>query len=78
MPVYSPLWPVKGTVYALPDGISPRAYLQLEYDICQLRQQRNFPVPSWLMCKQCSYMLMEVDFDAAFGVVEKKAAAIPE
>ena len=67
-PLYSPLWPVEGTTYAGADGISPQTYLQLEFDVCQLRQQRSFPVPEWLICPGCSYMLMEVDFDAEFGV----------
>jgi len=73
MPLYSPLWPVEGTAYAQADGISPKTYLQLEYDICQLRQERNFPVPSWLICPGCSYMLMEVDFDAEFGTKQLAA-----
>jgi hypothetical protein len=67
-PLYSPLWPVEGTAYAAADGISPETYLQLEYDICKLRQDRNFPVPDWLICSGCSYMLMEVDFDNEFGL----------
>ena len=40
-----------------------------------MRADRNFPVPDWLICPGCSYMLMEVDFDAAFGLHEKKTAA---
>jgi hypothetical protein len=66
-PLYSPLWPVEGTAYSVADGISPETYLALEYDVCKLRQDRNFPVPNWLICSGCSYMLMEVDFDNEFG-----------
>jgi len=75
-PLYSPLWPVDGTAYAPADGIAPSTYLKLEYDICQMRADRNFPVPDWLICPGCSYMLMEVDFDSAFGLHQKKAAAV--
>lgn len=74
-PLYSPLWPVDGTAYSPADGISPHTYLQLEYEICQLRLQRNFPVPKWLICPNCSYMLMEVDFDAAFDIGQIHAPA---
>lgn len=73
-PLYSPLWPVEGTAYAQADGISPQLYLELEHRICKLRQERNFPVPRWLICPGCSYMLMEVDFDAAFGLGQNMAA----
>jgi hypothetical protein len=68
MPLYSPLWPVEGTVYGPGDGISSAAYLQLEADVYELRRARNFPVPGWLICPGCSYMLLEVDFDVAFGL----------
>ena len=68
MPLYSPLWPVEGTGYSIEDGLSPELYIQLEWDICRLRQSRNFPVPSWLICPGCSYMLLEVDFDRAFDL----------
>jgi hypothetical protein len=74
-PLYSPLWPVDGTAYSPADGISPATYLKLEYDICQMRADRSFPVPDWLICPGCSYMLMEVDFDAAFGLNGQKSAA---
>jgi hypothetical protein len=74
-PLYSPLWPVEGTAYAQADGISPQLYLKLEHEICKLRRERNFPVPRWLICPDCSYMLMEVDFDAAFGLGAQVAAA---
>ncbi len=67
-PLYSPLWPVEGTAYKTDDGLSPELYIQLESEICRLRQKRNFPVPSWLICPGCSYMLLEVDFDRAFGL----------
>ena len=69
MPLYSPLWPVEGTVYGAKDGISSELYLQLEADVYNLRKAHNFPVPSWLICPGCSYMLLEVDFDVAFGLV---------
>jgi hypothetical protein len=75
-PLYSPLWPVDGTAYTPSDGISPTTYLKLEYDICQMRADRSFPVPDWLICPGCSYMLMEVDFDAAFGLNGQKLAAV--
>jgi len=68
MPLYSPLWPVEGTGYRHQDGLSPELYVQLEWDIFRLRQERNFPVPSWLICPGCSYMLLEVDFDLAFDL----------
>ncbi len=68
MPLYSPLWPVEGTVYGPKDGISPDVYLQMEAQIFELRAQRKFPVPGWLICPGCSYMLLEVDFDVAFGL----------
>ena len=73
-PLYSPLWPVEGTAYAVSDGISPEVYLNLEYDVCKLRQARNFPVPDWLICSGCSYMLMEVDFDKEFGLTSSVSA----
>jgi hypothetical protein len=68
MPLYSPLWPVEGTAYKLEDGLDPELYIAMEMDLCLLRQRRNFPVPSWLICPGCSYMLLEVDFDRAFGL----------
>ncbi len=68
VPLYSPLWPVDGTVYKLDDGLTPELYLRLEYEIYKLRAERRFPVPGWLICPKCSYMLLEVDFDRAFGL----------
>lgn len=68
MPLYSPLWPVEGTDYGKDDGLSPELYVDLEEKICRMRQERSFPVPSWLICPGCSYMLLEVDFDRAFGL----------
>jgi hypothetical protein len=68
MPLYSPLWPVEGTAYRSEDGLSPELYIQLEWEICRLRQSRKFAVPSWLICPGCSYMLLEVDFDRAFNL----------
>ncbi|HUB79203.1 MAG TPA: radical SAM protein [Bryobacteraceae bacterium] len=68
MPLYSPLWPVEGTVYGPKDGISSELYLQLEAEVYQLRAAHRFPVPGWLICPGCSYMLLEVDFDVAFGL----------
>ena len=68
VPLYSPLWPVEGTVYGQNDGISPELFLELEWQAFQLRAERQFPVPEWLICPGCSYMLLEVDFDRAFGL----------
>jgi hypothetical protein len=67
MPLYSPLWPVTGTAYRLDQGLQPEVYLQVELDLYRLRVERRFPVPSWLICPGCSYMLLEVDFDQACG-----------
>ena len=66
VPLYSPLWPVEGTVYGTDDGISPELFLELQRRTLKMRQARAFPVPAWLICRGCSYMLMEVDFDHAF------------
>jgi len=68
MPLYSPLWPVTGTAYRLDQGLQPDVYLRLERDVFDIRAERRFPVPSWLICKSCSYMLLEVDLDQAFGL----------
>jgi hypothetical protein len=68
MPLYSPLWPVTGTAYRVDQGLQPDLYLELELDVYRLRAERNFPVPGWLICPGCSYMLLEVDFDLAFGL----------
>jgi hypothetical protein len=70
VPLYSPLWPVEGTAYGATDGITAEQYLVIEREVYQLRAERNFPVPSWLLCPGCSYMLLEVDFDRAFGLRE--------
>lgn len=70
MPLYSPLWPVEGTAYGAGDGISSESYLSLEYDVFELRRAHKFPVPGWLICPGCSYMLLEVDFDVAFGLAQ--------
>lgn len=75
MPVYSPLWPVPGTQYGPQDGISPAQYLELELAVYRLREARRFPIPHWLMCPGCAYMLLEVDFDRAFGLVEDTLAS---
>lgn len=74
MPVYSPLWPVPGTQYGPQDGISPAQYLEVELAVYRLREARRFPVPHWLMCPGCAYMLLEVDFDRAFGLTAPEAA----
>ena len=71
VPVYSPLWPVEGTAYGIDDGLTPELYIDLEYKIYKLRAERHFPVPKWLICPDCSYMLLEVDFDRAFGLLPK-------
>ena len=68
MPLYSPLWPVEGTVYGPQDGITSGLYLKVESDVYELRKAHKFPVPAWLICPGCSYMLLEVDFDVAFGL----------
>jgi hypothetical protein len=68
MPVYSPLWPVSGTAYRPDQGLQPDLYLRLEMEIYKLRHERDFPVPSWLTCTGCSYMMLEVDFDREFGL----------
>jgi hypothetical protein len=69
IPVYSPLWPVEGTGYGVDDGLTPELYVGLEYDMYRLRAARTFAVPRWLICPDCSYMLLEVDFDRAFGLI---------
>jgi hypothetical protein len=68
MPLYSPLWPVEGTAYKAEDGLNPELYIEIEQKLCRLREKMKFPVPSWLICPGCSYMLLEVDFDRAFGL----------
>jgi hypothetical protein len=68
MPLYSPLWPVEGTAYKAEDGLNPELYIEIERELCLLRQKMKFPVPSWLICPGCSYMLLEVDFDRAFNL----------
>jgi len=73
MPVYSPLWPVEGTSYKVDEGLSPELYVALERDVYRLRAERNFAVPRWLICPDCSYMLLEVDFDRAFGLTPHDA-----
>ncbi|MCB9563691.1 MAG: hypothetical protein H6709_03580 [Kofleriaceae bacterium] len=75
VPVYSPLWPVPGTHYQPADGISPAQYLALEHAVYRLREARDFPIPAWLLCPGCSYMLLEVDFDRAFGLGAAPAGA---
>jgi hypothetical protein len=68
VPLYSPLWPVEGTAYAEHDGISAEAFLRLQRALHELRVARAFPIPAWIICPKCSYMLLEVDFDSALGV----------
>ncbi|OGL16152.1 MAG: hypothetical protein A3F92_13935 [Candidatus Rokubacteria bacterium RIFCSPLOWO2_12_FULL_71_22] len=68
MPLYSPLWPVEGTPYGAGDGLAPERYLEIEREVYRLRAARRFPVPPWLICRGCSYMLLEVDFDHALGL----------
>jgi hypothetical protein len=47
--------------------LQPEVCLQLEMEVFRFRQERQFPVPAWLPCPGCSYILsyilMEVDFD---------------
>jgi hypothetical protein len=68
MPLYSPLWPVTGTAYRLDQGLTPEAYLRVEWELYKMRQAHRFKVPSWLCCTGCSYMLLEVDFDRELGM----------
>ncbi|HEV8322931.1 MAG TPA: radical SAM protein, partial [Myxococcota bacterium] len=75
VPLYSPLWPVDGTAYGPRDGITPEQYLTLERAVYGLRAARRFPVPGWLICPGCSYMLLEVDFDRAFGLSASQEGA---
>ncbi len=66
--LFSPLWPVDGTAYRPDDGPPLGAYLRLEAALAEERARRGFPMPSWLVCRRCSYMLLEVDFDHARGL----------
>lgn len=75
-PLYSPLWPIDGTSYGLTDGIPPHLYVQLQHELYKLRAARRFPVPGWLICPSCSFMLLEVDFDRAFGLEEACAPSV--
>lgn len=75
-PVHSPLWPIDGTAYGLRDGIPPALYVQLEHELYQLRAARGTRVPGWLICPHCSFMLLEVDFDRAFGEEEACARTV--
>ena len=75
-PLYSPLWPIDGTAYGLTDGIPPHLYVQLQHELYQLRAARRFPVPGWLICPSCSFMLLEVDFDRAYGLEEPCAPSL--
>ncbi len=72
-PVYSPLWPIDGTAYGLADGLPPALYVRLQRELHALRAARRFPVPGWLICPHCSFMLLEVDFDHALGLEESCA-----
>ncbi len=49
-------------------GLAPEVYLELELEVYRLRAARRFAVPGWLICPACSYMLLEVDFDVAYGL----------
>jgi hypothetical protein len=75
-PLYSPLWPIDGTAYGLTDGIPPHLYVTLQHELYKLRAERRFPVPGWLICPHCSFMLLEVDFDRAFGLEEACAPSL--
>ncbi len=76
VPLYSPLWPIDGTAYGLRDGIPPALYVRLQRALHGLRAARQFPVPGWLICPHCSFMLLEVDFDRALGLEEACAPAV--
>ncbi|MBI1792355.1 MAG: hypothetical protein HYR60_32940 [Acidobacteria bacterium] len=73
VPLYSPLWPMQGTAYQPEDGLSPELYVRLEMEVYRLRAERGFPVPEWLICPGCSYMLLEVDLDRALGLALREA-----
>lgn len=75
-PLYSPLWPIDGTAYTLDNGIPPHLYVQLQHELYKLRAERRFPVPGWLICPSCSFMLLEVDFDRALGLEEACAPSV--
>ncbi len=75
-PLYSPLWPIDGTSYGITDGIPPALYVQLQHELYKLRAARRFPVPHWLICPSCSFMLLEVDFDQAFGLEDACAPSL--
>lgn len=75
-PLYSPLWPIDGTAYGIVDGIPPALYVELQHELYKLRAARRFPVPGWLICPSCSFMLLEVDFDRAFGLEEACAPSL--
>ena len=76
VPLYSPLWPVDGTSYGLEHGIPPALYVRLERALYELRAARRMPVPGWLICPHCSFMLLEVDFDRALGLEEACARPV--
>jgi len=67
VPLYSPLWPVAGTAYGEHDGIDAELFVRLQVALHRLRAERACPVPQWIICPRCSYMLLEVDFDLALG-----------
>lgn len=75
-PLYSPLWPIDGTAYGIVDGIPPALYVELQHELYKLRAARRFPVPGWLICPSCSFMLLEVDFDRAFGLEDACAPSL--
>jgi hypothetical protein len=74
-PLYSPLWPVDGTAYKVDQGIKPALFLRLQRELHALRAARRAPVPGWLICPACSYMLLEVDFDRALGTEGEQCAS---
>ena len=76
VPLYSPLWPVDGTAYKPEQGIKPALFLRLQRELHALRAARQFPVPGWLICPSCSYMLLEVDFDRALGTKGESCASV--
>lgn len=71
VPLYSPLWPVEHTVYKPEDGLDAALFLQLQVALYREREKRHAPVPGWIICPDCSYMLLEVDFDRALGLAPK-------
>ena len=68
------LRPVTGTAYRLDQGLAARSVPSARTgSIPGSGRSDQFPVPAWLPCPGCSYILsyilMEVDFDREFEFV---------